>query len=230
MNKKNLLFLVLFLLAFMSFGQDCNTPIIVDLSSSANITRTITAKRKGDCCGDKNCVTFQIILNPASDLLNFEPKITGSSFYSIDCGPLLKSGTPVCLTGKTTVTITFCKPGAEGSEYTFTASTQVKGSEDLFLRQGCTGNISIEGLREADISWTSIYPGVQGEYNSYLSCTSGCSTTSVTPLAGAPPYIDYRVSGSGNCSGVKSDIIRVYTSPQCLFKSLCFQRKNRQSV
>ncbi|GAB3915521.1 hypothetical protein GCM10028826_30750 [Mucilaginibacter boryungensis] len=74
--------------------------------------------------------------------------------------------------------------------------------------------MSVTGLSASTITWTSVYPGAAGAYNSYLSCTSGCTSTNVTPLAGAPAYIDYKVSGIvTNCANTKTDTVRVYTVP-----------------
>src|SRR5262249_34271123 len=38
-------------------------------------------------------------------------------------------------------------------------------------------------------------------YNTFLSCTTGCTTVLVTPGANPPPYIDYQVCGNviGSC-------------------------------
>ncbi|KAA8479949.1 gliding motility-associated-like protein [Arcticibacter tournemirensis] len=216
--KKSLLLLVLLVSFFAeSRAQDCNIPIIVDLRASPNMSKSFKTKRNGDCCGDKSCVTFKIYLHPGSDLLSFATdKITGAGFYSIDCGSLIPSGTAACLSKSSDIVIiTYCKPGGGDEEtYTIKTSTEVSASADINLRQGCTGEMSVNGLQPANITWTSIYPGVQGQYNSYLSCTSGCPATYVTPMPGAPAYIDYQVSGPGAaCAGTKTDTIRVYTSP-----------------
>ncbi|RXF67056.1 PKD-like domain-containing protein [Arcticibacter tournemirensis] len=215
--KKSLLLLLLLVSFFLeSRAQDCSIPIIVDLRASPNISKAIPAKRKGNCCGDQNCVTFKIYLNPGSDLLSFSTsQITGAGFYSIDCGSLIPSGTAACLSDASDeVIITYCKPGGNEEVYTIKASTEVSASADINLRQGCTGEMFVNGLQTESITWTSIYPGTHGQYNSYLSCTSGCPITYVTPLPGAPAYIDYQVSGPGAaCAGTKTDTIRVYTSP-----------------
>lgn len=203
------------LLTFFGHDSDAQTVINVDLTASPN-AQFITGDtgRSGAYCGDNNCIVFNITLNPGSDLLTVtSSQITGASFYTIDCGPQIPSGTPSCITGKTTVTYSFCKPGNNTASYTISASTAVKASPDLSLRQGCSGTMSVTGMQPATTNWTSIYPGAAGAYNSYLSSTSG-ATVNVSPVAGAPAYIDYKVSGTiTSCPASRSDTVRVYTYP-----------------
>jgi len=213
-----LLFLFILIFGFEGLAQ---TFINVDLTAAADITKTYSGARSGSYCNDNNCIVFNITLNANSDLLNFNAdQITGASFYTVhdanttDCGPLIPIGTPACISGLTHVIISFCKPGGNSVNYTITASSTVKGSDPITLRQGCTGTISVTGLTASNTTWTSIYPGATGAYNSYLSCTSGCTSTNVTPGAGAPAYIDYRVSGTtSNCAASRSAMVRVYTVP-----------------
>ncbi len=213
-----LLFLFILIFGFEGLAQ---TFINVDLTAAADITKTYSGARSGSYCNDNNCIVFNITLNANSDLLNFNAdQLTGASFYTVrdanttDCGPLIPIGTPACISGLTHVIISFCKPGGNSVNYTITASSTVKGSDPITLRQGCTGTISVTGLTASNTTWTSIYPGATGAYNSYLSCTSGCTSTNVTPGAGAPAYIDYRVSGTtSNCAASRSAMVRVYTVP-----------------
>ncbi|MCA6449595.1 MAG: gliding motility-associated C-terminal domain-containing protein [Chitinophagaceae bacterium] len=122
--------------------------------------------------------------------------------------------TKICVNGVTSVSISFCKNGKNPYDYKISASTLVKGSADLTLRQNCSGTLSVTGLLATSIHWESVYPGVVGQYNSYLNCTSGCTSTTVTPQPGSPAYIDYRVYGSStSCGETKADTIRVYTTP-----------------
>ncbi len=208
--------LVLLARSYTAVGQ-ASTPIPVDLSGAADTSVTFTnVKRNGDWCADNNCAVFNIKVNPGSDLINFDSnQPTGASFYSINCGPLIPSGTPACITGLTNIQISFCKPGANLVTFYITATRTVKASGDLNLRQLCSGTMSVTGLKPTSVTWTSIFPGAQGDYNSYLSSPSGSITTTVTPPVGAPAYIDYRVSGAPNtnCPGALSDTVRVYTSP-----------------
>ncbi len=207
--------LIFFLLAFtfnQGFGQ---VTVPVDLSAAKDTSVTISSSRGGSYCGDNSCVVFAVTLNPGSDLLNISSgQLAASNFYTVNCGPQTPVGTPVCVSGLTTAYIAFCKPGNNTITYTITASTSVHASGDIILRQGCSGSMSVSGLSASTVTWTSVYPGATGAYNSYLSCTSGCTTTNVTPAIGAPAYIDYKVSGIvTNCANTKADTVRVYTVP-----------------
>jgi len=212
------LLLVLVLVYYQGFAQ---TPTVnVDFSGAPDTTVTITnISRNGNACAGSNCIIFNITLNSGSDILNFDIKSpappNNAAFYYIDCGPATPLNVPICISGRTSVSISFCKPGNDTPQYTFTASTNVEASADLTLRQGCTGIMSVTGLQAATTSWTSIFPGAAGTYNSYLSQTSGSNTVNVTPQIGSPAYIDYRVTGNQNtiCTGVKSDTVRIYTTP-----------------
>ncbi|MDD2792145.1 MAG: gliding motility-associated C-terminal domain-containing protein [Sediminibacterium sp.] len=213
--------LVLLFLSGAGLMAQCGTGtseiIVVDFSAAKDTSHSIDAERNGTACvgtsgSDKSCIRFNVILNPGSDLLNFSTnQITGASFYSIDCGPLIAIGTPACITGKTSVCISFCKPGSNSVTYTLTASSTIKASADLILRQNCSGTMSVTGVTAATVNWTSVYPSAAGTYNSYLSAVTGATNITVTPQTGAPEYIDYEVSGTGTCTGLRRDTIRVYT-------------------
>ena len=216
---RNLLLLLLIFICYQAKSQ-CNTCSVttfnVDLSASVDTVYSIQSVRNGNCCTGSNCVRFNIKINPGSSFVNFSvanPAPNGAAYYQINCGPQTSLGTPACVSGQTNVCIVYCKPGNDNPTYTITTSSAIRGSKDLTLREGCTGSMNIIGLVPATINWTSVYPGAIGAYNSYLSCTTGCATTNVTPQSGAPPYIDYMVSGSKVCNGVGSDTIRIYTAP-----------------
>jgi hypothetical protein len=207
-----LLFLCMILSQF-SFAQSCAVPLVVDFTKSADTTTVITGARSGSCCGDDNCISFTIIKNPLSDMINFNAdQITGASFYTINCGPLIPIGTPACISGLTSFKLSFCKPGSNAVNYTITAIKGISASADLKLRQQCAGTMNVSGLQQSSITWTSIYPGAAGAYNGYLNQTSGVASVNITPPLGAPAYIDYKVSGtqSSICNLVRSDTVRVY--------------------
>src|SRR5438309_11588395 len=69
----------------------------------------------------------------------------------------------------------------------------------------------------ASVTWTSTYPGVAGQYNSYLSCSSGCIKPVYTPASNAPAYIIYKICGTplAKLCGYNSacDTFRVYNKP-----------------
>lgn len=203
-----------------SFGQcaPCAaTTFNVDLSSTTDTVWKISSTRSGSCCSGTNCIRFNILLNPGSDLLNFDvinPAPSGAGTYDINCDTAVAIGTPACIGGMTSVCIAYCKVGGDSPEYVITATRTVQASPDLSLRQGCTGVMTVSGLQQPSITWNSVFPGAAGAYNSYLSCVAACDSTLVTPAAGAPPYIDYVVSGTPNtsCPGTSTDTIRVYTT------------------
>jgi len=219
--KKVLLFSIMAIgiLPCLQAQVTCNaTSFDVDLSASIDTTVSFQSTRNGNCCTGNNCIRFNLTLNPACSYVNFSvanPAPPGNAaYYQIDCGTPTSLGTPICIVGKTSVVITFCKPGNDNPTYTITAAGALKGSDDITVREGCTAFMNVTGLQAATINWTSIYPGVEGAYNSWLNCTTGCTTTGVTPQTGAPTYVDYKVTGFRLCGPLVSDTIRVYTTPQ----------------
>lgn len=189
---------------------------VVDFSASKDTSWSVSSKRTEKGCVDGNagntCVKFIIKLNAGSDLVNFTTdQVTSASFYSINCGQTYSINTPACITGGETVCITFCKPGNNTELYTVTASSIIKASGDLILRQNCSGTMSVSGVSAASVNWRSIFPGTSGAYNNYLSATSNTTSVTVTPTTGAPSFIDYEVSGTGACAGIRRDTVRVYT-------------------
>jgi gliding motility-associated-like protein len=214
---------LLFSLGFLSLltglrAQVCTaTSFDVDLSSSIDTTAVFQSQRNGNCCTGTNCIRFNLTLNPACSYVNFNvqnPAPPGNAaFYQVDCGPAQSLGTPICIVGKTNVVITFCKPGNDNPIYTITAAGAIKGSDDITVREGCTGTMNVSGLLSG-ITWTSIYPGAKGAYNSWLNCTTTCTSVNVVPQVGAPPYVDFQVTGSRLCGAPVSDTIRVFTTPQ----------------
>ncbi|MDB5030763.1 hypothetical protein [Mucilaginibacter sp.] len=211
--KAYLLFFLLVTLTYRGYSQSCATPIVIDFSKTADTAVTISGNRNGNCCSGSNCISFTVKVNPSTSLINFNSnQLAASGNYTVNCGPLTPIGTPVCISGLSTIQISFCKPGNNYIDYTITAIKGASTSGNIKLRQGCTGTMSVAGLLPLAVTWTSIYPGTTGTYNSYLSQTSGTSVN-VTPAVGAPAYIDYKVTGSvsANCPGMENDTVRVYT-------------------
>ncbi len=212
------------LLVFLnvSFSSSAQTVIPVDLSAQKEMSVTLNNVVRGNnVCGAPNnntCVEFVVTLHPQAELISITySKSPNAAGYYINCAGPYAIGVPICLPGQSVVTIAFCKPGNESvSDYTITTSSPVKGSADLNLRENCSGTMSVTGLQQSSVTWTSIFPGSLGQYSGtdYLSCNSNCTVTTVTPPQGAPAYIDYRVSGTSSaCPTAKADTIRVYTSP-----------------
>jgi len=221
---RRLSILVFFTLIINSKTQ-AQCPACGALTFTVNLTAAVDTAwslanqpRSGNCCGDNNCVRFVVYLNPNAELINFNvtsPSPSGSAFYSINCGSLTSIGTPVCIFGQNTVCITYCKPGGDSPTYNIIQTKNVKASKDKAVRLGCSTTLTVTGLSAASASWTSIFPGTIGQYNSFLSCVTGCSLTTITPTAIVSPYIDYKVSGLANpiCGGSTTDTVRVYIVP-----------------
>lgn len=208
------LLLVFVILPHLSFSQYCDsiTPAMnVDLSASPNISWTSPMiARDGNCCGTvapDNCLEFIITLHPNSIGVSFSIAAgavpPGALFYQIDCGPPTPVGSVICLDGPGPHHLTFCKPGNNDNAFSIVSYSEPIIGSDITLNAGCQGFIYAEYYNEPSISWTSIGPGNQGDYDSYLSCTAGCDTTYVTaPPLGAPAFVDYLVCGDdvGECN------------------------------
>jgi gliding motility-associated-like protein len=220
--KKITIFLLLFL-SFYLVRSQCTAPAFnVNLSAKADTTWTLSGQTRGGvCCGSSNCVTFTVTTNPGTELISFDvtsPSPSGSAYYQVNCGTPVSIGTPLCIVGlPSPFTITYCKPGGDHPNYVISAMTVVHASNDISIQKtGCVDTLTVSNVLASSVVWTSIYPGVQGAYNSYLSCTSGCTSTLVTPGPSPPPYVDYQVSGnpSTNCGPTfNKDTVRVYFVP-----------------
>jgi gliding motility-associated-like protein len=244
--KKALLIISLFFQSTFSFGQFCDsiTPsMIVDLSASPNQTWTSPLiARDGNCCGTTNpdkCLEFIITLNAAAIAVSFNivsgAVPPGALFYQIDCGPAIAVGSPICLTGPGPFHLTFCKPGNNSNEFSITSYSEPIIGPDTTLNSGCTGMIYANYYNEPSMTWTSIFPGAVGAYDSYLDCTAGCDSVNVTASANPPAFVDYLVCGTdiGGCNPIPfCDTIRVtFISPVSVSVSpsaqhLCFGDPN----
>ena len=187
---------------------------------------TPSTTRQGNCCGTSSpdrCIHFSITLDTAVVAINFQ--ITsgaippGAIFYQVDCGPQTQVGNHICVSGTGVHHLTFCKPGNNTNTYTVTAIPRPLLSPSDTVRVGCSKNLTALGFSTPSMTWNSIFPGAPGAYNSYLSCTTGCTNPLFTPQAASPSYIDYRVCGSPAASGCGlalsyCDTIRVYVYPQ----------------
>ncbi len=226
----------LFLVMLQSYkgwsqGNPCttNTPIyVVDLTGNPDSLWVSSPPivRAGSCCGSNwpdRCIVFLLTLDTATVAINFEiidgASPSGALFYQIDCGPITPVGDPLCLTGPGPYWLTFCKPGSNLNTYGITAIGGPVGAPDDTTGIGCSTMLSIAGVDPATVTWNDITGG--GIYNSYLSCTSGCDTTTVSPDSLAPPFIDYEVCGdpaAGACLPPDPfcDTIRVYIMPELI--------------
>lgn len=195
-----------FVMVNVIFAQYCDslTPSFnVNLSASADafwISPNIA--RDGNCCSTSNpdkCIEFEILLNEESQGIIFDfysgAIPPGALFYQIDCGPVVEVGEPICLDGPGPHHLTFCKPGNNSNEYLIQSIPKPTFSPDIVINDGCFGQLGVAGINEATVTWTSVFPGNPGDYDSYLSCTAGCDTVDVTAQAGYPPYVEFMVCG-----------------------------------
>lgn len=219
---------------FALFAQSGNchpvTPFFsVDLSADPNGGWTSpSVSRSNLCCSNispDRCIEFDITLSPQTVAINFQIASgavpSGAMYYQINCGTPIQVGSPICLNGPGPYTLTFCKPGNNPNSFAITSIAAPNGSPDKTVGDGCNTTMSVSGLVTSTISWTSISPGAVGAYNSYLNCTSACTTATVTPASAHPPYVDYKVCGTpsaGICAypGQFCDTIRVYMSEPIL--------------
>lgn len=205
------------------FSQLCgpNTPtFIVNLTGNPNGLYTSPSVQRNDtCCGATApdvCVQFIVTLDPSAVGMIFTvcngAVPPGALYYQVNCGPPQPVGTGICISPPYPDTITFCKPGNNQNQYCIQS---VAPPTVVTLSQNCSALMWTFGFDEPSIVWTSIFPGPNGAYNSYLSCVSGCDSTWVTPQPGYPPYIDYQVCGTvtNGCSQNFCDTIRVNFPP-----------------
>ncbi len=159
--------------------------------------------RDGFCCsasGSEECTSFEVTLDSTAVALSFNfvsgAVPTGALYYQIDCGPSVPVGAPICISGPGPHRITFCKPGNNQNTYSITSISQPSAPPNDTIRKGCNMNITAMGMVASTVTWNSIYPGAPGQYNSYLSCISGCDSPNFNPDDNAPEFIHYLVCGN----------------------------------
>lgn len=227
---KNLSLTILMFLSVNVLKSQCTAPTFtLDLSAAADTSYVLSNQTRGGVCcvgsstlvSSSNCVSFVVYINPNTELISFDvtnPSPSGSAYYQVNCGTPVSIGTPLCAIGLTSpFTITYCKPGGDSPDYLISAGTIVKGSADISIQKtGCVDTLFVSNVNTSSIVWTSIYPGANGDYNNYLSCTTGCNSTLVTPIGTPPAYVDFEVSGMPNttCGGFSRDTIRVHFVPR----------------
>ena len=158
--------------------------------------------RDGECCGETGpppprCIHFSLILPEETIAIAFEiisgAVPPGALWYEIGCGDEYPVGEVICLEGGQTYQLVFCEPGNNPNVYGITAYSGNVLPDTIISQVDCSNEFSIEGITESSVTWNDITGG--GIYNSYLSCTSGCLTTTFTPDSNAPSVIYYEVCG-----------------------------------
>ncbi|HYG49355.1 MAG TPA: hypothetical protein VD905_00555, partial [Flavobacteriales bacterium] len=197
---------------------------VVDLTGSPDSTwNSPSVSRNDNCCGTSapdKCVCFIVTLDPGAVGIQFDivsgAVPGGALFYQVGCGTPSALGDPICLSGVGPHVITFCKPGNNENVYQITSIEGPTAGTDATVSDGCTATLTASGYNPATLTWTSIAPGATGDYNSYLSCTSGCTSVTVTPDSSWPTFVDYLVCGMtlAPCSTIiECDTVRVYYYP-----------------
>ncbi|MFH1320920.1 MAG: SprB repeat-containing protein [Bacteroidota bacterium] len=226
---RSIIYLTLFLLCnyFSVYAQSdsCgpNTPsFIVDLTGNPDsVWISPDTSRADQCCGatfPDRCIEFWLTLDPEAEAIIFDiysgAVPPGALYYQVECSNPIPVGEKLCIAGVGPHRITFCKPGNNDNQYTILSIPKPSVSPGIAINEGCTGIIYAMGYDISTIIWTSVYPGSTGDYDSYLSCTSGCDTVVVTAQIGFPPFVDYQVCGTpaGGCDSLLEvcDTVRIY--------------------
>src|SRR5258706_1712564 len=199
----------------------------VDFTQVSTFT-TPSVARIGNCCGTSSpdrCVNFIICVGPNTAAVRFEicggNQPPGALNYNIDCGGPLDIRTLGCISTPGLHTISFCKPGNNLNQYCLTSIPRPTPIPDDSVRVGCFDTLTYFGVKITGSSWNSIFPGVPGQYNSFLSAPfahlpDSSTSVRVTPTGTPPAFVDYRVCGNAvasNCPGLSStfcDTVRVY--------------------
>lgn len=222
-KKYHLLICAVLMISHQLPAQICDsiTPVFtVNLTGQPNGTWTSTSvQRDGYCCGvtgSEKCIEFIVTLDSMSNGIRFDivggAIPPGALYYQVNCGPPVQVGEPLCLSGPGPHLVTFCKPGNNTNVYQIAALPYPQLSGTQYVSQACSGNLSVIGLIDTSIYWTSI--PFNPVYNGYLSCTQDCDSVTINPpSASLPPFVDYEVCGYvvGGCVPVFfCDTMRVY--------------------
>jgi gliding motility-associated-like protein len=229
-RKQQLLLLLFSALAIFSFKtstaqlDSCSAGVpyfLVDLTGQPQGSWISPPhSRGGDCCGNNVCTSFEVILdsNAAALSLDFYSGAvpSGSMYFQIDCGPQHAVGELICLSGVGPHRITFCKPGNNQNEYIIQSIAKPTFPQDDSTRAGCSKDFQVLGFDLSTITWSSVFPGSPGDYDSLLSCTDSCDITTFTPRPNSPAFVDYVVCGfpqADECGYILTlcDTFRVYT-------------------
>ena len=185
---------------------NCNSAVpslFVDLRSDPGLTWTSCNITRGSmidtCCGnsqiDNNdrCIEFKILLHPDAVGIIFDIP-TGAQpsnlEYDINCGGVQDIGEVICIdnTGDT-IFITFCEPGNNPNTYSIESIEGFAQGAPEVTVSGCNTMLEVTGVfylpsmewDAVDASGNPITPGsLKTYYESFLSCTSGCSNPTVT--------------------------------------------------
>ena len=206
-GEKMVLIILFYLMSVSVSGQYCDGDVPsfnVDLSADPEMSWTSPlVSRNGNCCGTSNpdrCLEFVLILSAEAISINFVISSgaipPGALFYQINCGPEIPVGSPICISGPGPHHLTFCKPGNNANTFSIQSFPAPIFGPDLTLCSNEAGFIFAEYYNESSMIWTSIAPGIAGEYNNLLDCTVGCDTVNFVPNGSLPSTISYQVCGT----------------------------------
>ena len=220
----------LFLICTPSFAQsgqcDAEVPFfVVDLRGQPGGSFTTPdVTRDEQCCGAsafEQCVEFEVYLDPRASGLAFDitsgPMPGGAMFYQINCGTPISVGDSTCANGTGPQVLTICMPGVATNQFTVYSVVAFEETPDLNITEGCSAVLNAPlAFDPTSVTYNDITGG--GTYNSFLSCTSGCDQTTVTPDGSAPPFVDYVICGNTNSSNCAAapfcDTVRVNFFPR----------------
>jgi hypothetical protein len=175
----------------------------------------IQRQGKGCCNNSENlkCISFFVTLDSLTEAVkvNILGPSPGANAFQLNCQQELPIGMSACISDVGPHKISICGLGDNTNLYEIYAIPKPSIATHYNLNEGCEGTIVTKGFKQSSINWTSVLPGSVGQYNSYLSCTSGCDSTSVNILQDIPSSITYRVCGVSE-SGCDTDTICFYTT------------------
>lgn len=201
-----------------AYGCEPDVPfIVVDFTGDpAGFESVNVAERDNYCCGASGptgCFVIQFTLDPNSVGVNINLAGAGG-FGSVEmslngCPNEIQIGDPICVSDPGPHEIVFCKPGTNDYFVEIQAIPAPSGSGDVVTADGCQDTLSVTGLIGNTITWTSITPGAEGEFNHYLNNLGGSNpgtafvdyvdpggTVVVVPQIGGPSSITYEVCGT----------------------------------
>jgi len=198
----------------------------------AGIYQSPLESRVGLCCGAQfpdRCVQFFIRLDENARGLKFdiiEGAIpSGSLFYQIDCGPVIKVGEPICLEGGKDYILTFCKPGNNPNAYSIESIPGALFPDTVRTQVNCPVEIAVSGLEASTLRWRDVNTSA-AVFNRYLSCTAGCDRVIATPDEEAEQFIRYEVCGvvsAENCpltfEVCDTVVLEILPTPQTTFRT-----------
>ena len=165
MRLKSVIILFILILSDFAAAQPCGSTVPVfnvNLTGTPSGTWTSpSVKRNGSCCGDNNCVSIIITLDPGAAGFSFNSSASAGS-YQVNCGSLTPIGSPACISGIGPHKLSYCKPGNNPNTYTITSIARAVAGSDLSVNNGCTRTINASGFNLASTIWKSIYPGAVG--------------------------------------------------------------------